>query len=167
LLKSAPDSRSKSSPTIDLDEDIPISQPNGTSRWQISWRKFGLLGIFIAIGIGILVAKNANLASTDKSSNNTLTQTVERKTMGSIPLFTPLCPHPALASGSGSPLSCLACLEKVLHLGKPQERTFRKPSGNKGVRKPLPRLGEGLGVRAVNLRTKSGMLPNHASQNLC
>jgi HlyD family secretion protein len=81
LLKSAPDSRSKSSPTIDLDEDIPISQPNVTSRWQISWRKFGLLGIFIAIGIGILVAKNANLASTDKSSNNTLTQTVERKTM--------------------------------------------------------------------------------------
>jgi FtsX-like permease family/Biotin-lipoyl like len=81
LLKSAPDDGSKSSPTIDSDEDIPASQSHGISRWQISWRKFGLLGIFIAIGVGILVAKNSNLAPTDKSSSNTLTQTVERKTM--------------------------------------------------------------------------------------
>jgi HlyD family secretion protein len=81
LLKSAPDSRSKSSPKIDSDEDIPASQPNGILRWQISWRKFGLFGIFVAIGIGILVAKNSNLAPTDKSPSNTLTQTVERKTM--------------------------------------------------------------------------------------
>lgn len=81
MLKSAPDDGSKSSPTIDSDEDIPASQSHGISRWQISWRKFGLLGIFIAIGVGILVAKNSNLAPTDKSSSNTLTQTVERKTM--------------------------------------------------------------------------------------
>jgi HlyD family secretion protein len=81
LLKSVPDSRSKSSSKIDSDKDIPTSQTNGISRWQISWRKFGLLGIFVAIGVGILVAKNFNWASTDKSPNNTLTQTVERKTM--------------------------------------------------------------------------------------
>jgi HlyD family secretion protein len=82
LLKSAPDTISnKSSPPIDLDEDIPASQLKVKPRRQISWRKFGLLGIFVAIGVGILVARNANLASTDKSSSNTLTQTVERKTM--------------------------------------------------------------------------------------
>jgi hypothetical protein len=50
--------------TIDLDEDIPASQLKGNPRRQISWRKFGLLGIFVAIGIGILIAKNANLAPT-------------------------------------------------------------------------------------------------------
>jgi HlyD family secretion protein len=81
LLKSAPDSRSKSSPPIDSDEDIPASQLKVNQRRQISWRKFGLLGIFVAIGMGILVAKNSNLAPTDKSPSNTLTQTVERKTM--------------------------------------------------------------------------------------
>jgi HlyD family secretion protein len=81
LLKSAPDSRSKSSPKIYLDEDIPASQPHGISRRQISWHKLGLLGIFVAIGLGILVAKNANLAPTDRSPSNTLTQTVDRKTM--------------------------------------------------------------------------------------
>jgi HlyD family secretion protein len=81
LLKSVPDSRSKSSPPINSEEDIPTSHPNKSFRWQISWRKFGLLGIFVAIGVGILVAKNSNLGSTDKSPNNTLTQTVERKTM--------------------------------------------------------------------------------------
>ncbi len=82
MLKSAPDTISnKSSPPIDLDEDIPASQLKVKPRRQISWRKFGLLGIFVAIGVGILVARNANLASTDKSSSNTLTQTVERKTM--------------------------------------------------------------------------------------
>jgi HlyD family secretion protein len=81
LLKSAPDSRSKSSPPIDSDEDIPASQLKVNQRRQISWHKFGLLGIFVAIGMGILVAKNSNLAPTDKSPSNTLTQTVERKTM--------------------------------------------------------------------------------------
>jgi HlyD family secretion protein len=81
LLKSVPDSRSKSSPPINSEEDIPTSHLNESLRWQISWRKFGLLGIFVAIGVGILVAKNSNLGSTDKSPNNTLTQTVERKTM--------------------------------------------------------------------------------------
>jgi HlyD family secretion protein len=81
LLKSVPDSRSKSSSITDLDKHIQASQPERISRWQFSWRKFGLLGIFIAIGVGILVAKNFNLASTDKSPSNTLTQTVERKTM--------------------------------------------------------------------------------------
>jgi HlyD family secretion protein len=81
LLKSVSDSRFKSSPTIDSDRDIPPSQSDGISRRQISWRKIGLLGIFVAIGIGIFIAKNSNLAPTDKSPNNTLTQTVERKTM--------------------------------------------------------------------------------------
>jgi HlyD family secretion protein len=81
LLKSASDARFKSSPTIDSAEDIPASQSDGISRRQISWRKFGLLGIFVAIGVGILVAKNSNLAPTGKLPTNTLTQTVERKTM--------------------------------------------------------------------------------------
>jgi HlyD family secretion protein len=81
LLKSVPDSRSKSSSITDSDKDLPDSPTNGILRWQISWRKFGLLGIFIAIGVGILLAKNANLAPTSKSQSNTLTQTVERKTM--------------------------------------------------------------------------------------
>jgi HlyD family secretion protein len=81
LLKSVPDSRSKSSSITDSDKDLPASPTNGILRWQISWRKFGLLGIFIAIGVGILLAKNANLAPTSKSQSNTLTQTVERKTM--------------------------------------------------------------------------------------
>jgi HlyD family secretion protein len=81
LLKSAPDTKSKSSPPIDLDEDISASQLKVNPRRQISWRKFGLLGIFVAIGIGILVAKNVNFVSTNKSPSNTLTQTVEHKTM--------------------------------------------------------------------------------------
>lgn len=81
MLKSVPDSKSKSSSITDLDKHIPASQPNGILRWQFSWRKFGLSAIFLLIGVGILIAKNSNLASTDKSSNNTLTQTVERKTM--------------------------------------------------------------------------------------
>jgi threonyl-tRNA synthetase len=38
--------------------------------------------------------------------------------------------HPKSGINLVGAMSCLACLEKVLHLGKPQDRTFRKPSGN-------------------------------------
>jgi HlyD family secretion protein len=79
LLKSAPDS--KSSPIIDLDKDIKASKPTGTSRRQIPWLKVVLSVIFLVIGLGILISKNSNLVPSDKSSINTLTQTVERKTM--------------------------------------------------------------------------------------
>jgi HlyD family secretion protein len=81
LLKSAPDTSPKSSPKIDVDAEIPASQPEIVSQRQIPWRRFGLLGIFLSIGIGTLVAKNSNLTPTDRLPSNTLTQIVDRTTL--------------------------------------------------------------------------------------